>query len=267
MTDLHDETSAAPASAFSERPVHGLVKAGLLLAAVALLMLLLAGPGTRLGLWSFVTGLIVIFKYGAYLAVVALVVCLAGAVVTRPGTGRRGFGAALAGALACAAAFAFVYSGVQKARGAPPIHDITTDTQNPPAFVAVLPARRESAQNPVAYPGDSIARLQWKAYPDIKPIMLALTPDSAFAVALKAARDMGWQVVEANKGEGRIEASDRTFWFGFVDDVVIRVMPASGISRVDVRSLSRVGGGDAGTNARRVRAYLAKLKPYEAVAG
>ena len=67
---------------------------------------------------------------------------------------------------------------------------------------------------------------------------------------------MGWDLVEANATAGRIEATDTTFWFGFKDDVVIRVTPADGGSRVDVRSLSRVGGGDAGTNAKRIRAYL-----------
>jgi uncharacterized protein (DUF1499 family) len=264
---LADDSLSRPPTDLQERPLHGLVKAGLLLAALALLMILLSGPGTRMGLWDFTVGLGVVFKYGIYLTIVAMVVCLAAALVARPGTGRRGFGLALGAVLVCGAVVSFVMSGVSAARKAPPIHDITTDTQNPPAFVAVLPARRETALNPPGYEGAAIAAQQQKAFPDIRPVMLALTPDSAYAVALAAAKEMGWKVVDANRGEGRIEASDRTFWFGFTDDVVIRVMPASGIARVDVRSVSRVGKGDAGTNARRVRAYLAKLKPYQAVAG
>ncbi|MDB4951080.1 MAG: hypothetical protein JWM27_3729 [Gemmatimonadetes bacterium] len=262
MTDSAYDAAPSP----DPRPFPVLAKVGLALAAVAGLLLLVSGPGTRAGVWSFITGL-TLFKYGAYLAVPAAVVCLAAALVTRPGTGRRGFVPSLAAALAIGAAFAFVFVRVSSARGAPPIHDITTDTKNPPAFVAVLPARRETALNPLGYEGDSVAALQVKAFPDVKPVMLALSPDSAFAVALGAAKAMGWEVVDANRGEGRIEATDRTFWFGFADDVVIRVMPASGISRVDVRSESRVGRGDAGTNAARVRAYLARLKPYAAVAG
>lgn len=67
---------------------------------------------------------------------------------------------------------------------------------------------------------------------------------------------MGWDLVAADATAGRIEATDTTFWFGFKDDVVIRVRPADGGSRVDVRSLSRVGVGDVGTNAKRIRAYL-----------
>ena len=70
---------------------------------------------------------------------------------------------------------------------------------------------------------------------------------------------MGWQIVAAEAGEGRIEAIDTTFWFGFTDDIVIRITPADYRALVDIRSVSRVGRSDAGTNARRIRAYIAKL--------
>jgi len=70
---------------------------------------------------------------------------------------------------------------------------------------------------------------------------------------------MGWEIVEANPAQGRIEATATTFWFGFRDDVVVLVSATESGSRIDVRSLSRVGRSDVGTNAARVRAYLAKL--------
>ena len=70
---------------------------------------------------------------------------------------------------------------------------------------------------------------------------------------------MGWQIVDANAREGRIEATATTFWFGFKDDVVVRIVPAPGGSRVDVRSVSRVGVSDVGANAKRVRDFLQKL--------
>jgi uncharacterized protein (DUF1499 family) len=70
---------------------------------------------------------------------------------------------------------------------------------------------------------------------------------------------MGWQIVDANASEGRIEATDTTFWFGFKDDIVIRVAATSGGSRIDVRSVSRVGRSDVGTNAKRIRCYLKRL--------
>jgi uncharacterized protein (DUF1499 family) len=142
---------------------------------------------------------------------------------------------------------------------APPIHDITTDTANPPEYVAVLPLRAD-APNTTVYGGDRIASQQRAAYPDIQPVMLAVPPAQAFERALETVRDMGWEMVAADPAAGRIEATDTTFWFRFKDDVVIRISAAEGGSRVDVRSLSRVGGGDAGTNAKRIRAYLEALR-------
>jgi len=85
-------------------------------------------------------------------------------------------------------------------------------------------------------------------------------PDLAFEQAVHAAREMDWEIVDASSGQLRIEATDTTFWFGFKDDVVIRITPEQEGSRVDVRSLSRVGKSDVGTNAKRIRAYLRKLK-------
>jgi uncharacterized protein (DUF1499 family) len=110
------------------------------------------------------------------------------------------------------------------------------------------------------YGGEKIALQQRGAYPDLQPMILKVAPPEAFDRALAAVREMGWELVAADAAAGRIEATDTTFWFGFKDDVVIRVRPADGGSRVDVRSLSRVGGGDAGTNAKRIRAYLDALR-------
>jgi uncharacterized protein (DUF1499 family) len=78
-------------------------------------------------------------------------------------------------------------------------------------------------------------------------------------LALQAARDMGWEIVDADPVEGRIEATDRTLWFGFADDVVIRLATTDSGTRLDVRSKSRIGGSDVGANARRIRRYLARL--------
>jgi uncharacterized protein (DUF1499 family) len=141
----------------------------------------------------------------------------------------------------------------------PPIHDITTDTQNPPEYVAVLPLRA-NAPNKTVYGGQRVAALQRQAYPDLQPLMLNVPPPQAFDRALEAARDMGWELVAADAAAGRIEATDTTFWMGFKDDVVIRVKATDGGSQIDVRSLSRVGVGDVGTNAKRIRAYLNALK-------
>ena len=140
---------------------------------------------------------------------------------------------------------------------APPIHDVTTDTEDPPPFVAAVafnsPGRTE-------YGGPALAERQRAAYPDLRPAVLPVAPADAFRRVLAVVRRMGWELLATDPDTFRIEATDRTFWFGFRDDVVVRIVAAdeSG-SRVDVRSLSRVGVGDLGANARRVRAFLDAL--------
>jgi uncharacterized protein (DUF1499 family) len=104
------------------------------------------------------------------------------------------------------------------------------------------------------------AAQQQRAYPDLEPLVLPLPPPQAFAKALAAARASGWQIVSADPGSGRIQAVATTFWFGFKDDVTVRVAPQGAGSRIDVRSRSRVGRGDAGANAARIRSYLKKLR-------
>ena len=104
---------------------------------------------------------------------------------------------------------------------------------------------------------------QRAGYPDLGPLVLQAPPQQAFARALAAARDMGWEVVATEPGDGRIEATTTTFWFGFKDDVVVRVTPADGGSRIDVRSVSRVGRSDVGTNAKRIKTYLARIQHSE----
>jgi len=70
---------------------------------------------------------------------------------------------------------------------------------------------------------------------------------------------MGWRVVSSAPAEGRLEASDTTRWFGFTDDIVVRVTAAPNGSRIDVRSASRVGRSDLGVNARRIRAFQGQV--------
>ena len=230
-----------------------------LIAAIgAALMVLMAGPGTRMGLWHFRTGFS-LMRWGAYLAIVAALLAIVALILVR-GRRRGVLPSVLALGLALGT-FYVPWSFLQKAKSLPPIHDITTDTGNPPPLVATLPLREQTgATNPPAYEGDTIARQQRNAYPDVQPVMLAMTPDSAYGEALRAAQAMGWEIVAAERGEGRIEATATTGWWGFRDDVVIRVKPASGIARVDVRSISRVGGSDVGANAARIRAFVSRLK-------
>ena len=174
---------------------------------------------------------------------------------------RRGTGMAIAviALVIVVAAFAMPVSKIRQAARLPRIHDITTDTDQPPRFVSVV-APRAGAANAIHYGGAEIAAQQQKGYPDLQPLSLALPPNQAFDKALATARTMGWEIVASDPSAGRIEATDTTFWFGFKDDVVVRVAAAPNGSRVDVRSVSRVGLSDVGTNAARIRKYLGALR-------
>ena len=119
--------------------------------------------------------------------------------------------------------------------------------------------RGERTPNGVVYGGASVATEQKRAYPDLTSIRLTVPPDRAFALVEATAKSLGWDVASAVPAEGRLEATDTTRWFGFKDDVVVRVVPAPEGSLVDVRSVSRVGRSDLGANARRVRAFVAAL--------
>ncbi|HEY6360023.1 MAG TPA: DUF1499 domain-containing protein [Vicinamibacterales bacterium] len=166
-------------------------------------------------------------------------------------------------------------------RGMPSIHDITTDPDDPPEFSAVLPLRTGNV-SPPGYDGRDTAAQQRRAYPDIRPLELDVTPARALDESAAVARQLGWDVVAVDRARGVLEAVDTTFWFRFTDDIVVRVREsafrlepeatgtgtavASGFrgtnpgSRVDVRSKSRVGRGDLGANARRIRMFLAALR-------
>jgi uncharacterized protein (DUF1499 family) len=259
MNEVLERTSAGPG-----RPLALLALA---LGALALLLIGIGGPGTRFGWWHFRTGF-KLMKYGAWLgiaaavlAIVALLVLLVMGARARHGTARGAVLFATLGLLLGGAAFFLPWSWRRHAMSVPAIHDITTDFVNPPEVTASR-ALRDTTQgmNSWVYEGDTIAKQQRKAYPDIEPVMLAMPTDDAYRAALRAARDMGWQILLEDPVARRVEAVDVTKWYGFKDDVSIRVSAASGISRVDIRSISRVGGSDVGMNARRIRNYVAKLK-------
>jgi uncharacterized protein (DUF1499 family) len=238
---------------------------GLALALLAALVLVLAGPGYRFGLWSLGTGF-ALLRYAAYGGIAAAVVSAVGLVLARPRGRRRGMFRALAGLVIGLIVVGVPWSYARSARAVPPIHDITTDLADPPAFAANLPLRA-AAPNPADHGGPEVAAQQRESYPDIGPLIVAPAPQRAYAAALAAAMEMDWQIIAADEAAGRIEATDRTLWFGFIDDVVVRIRPEGAGSRIDVRSVSRVGVGDAGANAARTRAYLAEVRGQLEVTG
>jgi uncharacterized protein (DUF1499 family) len=227
------------------------------LGGAAALAVALAGLGNRWGWWGPLTAfslLRVVLVVGLLSAVLALVAAI---LALRAGTvGPLGW--ALLGLVLAVTAAAVPLSLLRMARSVPAIHDITTDTGNPPRLVALLDLRR-GASNSAEYGGAEVAVQQRAAYPDIAPVVFAKPAERVFAGAEAAARRMGWTVVAAVPAEGRLEATASTPWFGFVDDVVVRVTAAPQGARVDVRSVSRVGRSDLGANAKRIRKYINAL--------
>ena len=229
-----------------------------LLAAISVLALGVAPLGWRMGLLPLKAAfeLLALAAIAAVLGGVAAAIALA--VWSRRLEGLRIL--LLAGTLLLGAGFVLLPLRIAM-RHAPAIHDITTDTADPPAIITALPARQAEHAAPAAYGGPATAAQQRAAYPDIAPVILPLGATKTFDLALATARGMQhWKIIATDPSAGRIEASEASFWFGFVDDIVIRVAADGAGSRVDIRSVSRQGKGDLGVNAARVRAYIAALK-------
>jgi uncharacterized protein (DUF1499 family) len=238
---------------------HRLARLAFYLACLAALTVAACGPAHRyLGLDLDLA--LTVFRFGFYAAAAATALALATIVPTRPGDRRRGFVAALlALAIGLAAAWSPAHWLLQ-ARGAPRLNDVTTDTVNVPVMV-VTQQMRHGAPNPAAYPGEPAAALQRAAYPDIVPVVIGAPPAQAFRRVDEVAMAMGWDVVARAPADGRIEAIATSDWFGLTDDIVIRIRPeGAAASRIDIRSKSRIGESDFGANARRIRAFIERLR-------
>ncbi|MGB6230792.1 MAG: DUF1499 domain-containing protein, partial [Litorimonas sp.] len=208
---------------------------------------MLAGLGSRIGLWSWSFGLgTMTATLGPILLIATLVMGLISALLAfLIAPRRKGLLIALFAVLIPVIAFARLTSVRATAAELPFIHDITTDTQDPPVFGATIMAEREATPgvNTVDYAGKRdrepdgklVSALQTQAYPNIRTLVLSSPPEAVFGRAEAAARDLGWAIKEADAASGRIDATDTTFWYGFKDDVAIRLRPAPGDgTRVDV---------------------------------
>lgn len=224
---------------------------GAVIAAVALPV---GALGTRFGIWGFQTGFLflaggtVLATIGAVVGIVGLIVAFRRAMVSdRPPL--------LIGTLISVLVLALMGMQFNTARSVPPIHNISTDVGDPPQFMAIVEVRGEDA-NPLAYDAEQLAGPQQAAYPWVRTLETSLAPGASFDRALATLEEMGLDIVNADRGVGIIEATDTTFWFGFKDDVVVRIRPSGSGSVVDARSVSRVGQSDLGANARRIGVFL-----------
>ena len=221
-------------------------------AALVSLALVVLGPlATRIGWIRFPAGLAML-ALGTLSATVVVLMALVASV-------RGSWSANLTALLVGLVALAVPVFQLLAAGRPPPIHDITTDVDDPPTFVALLPLRGADASTP-DYDGMDAAAAQRRAYPDIVPLSMTEAPAEAFARAERSARALGWTVVSSDPALGRLEATATTFWFHFTDDVVIRIRREGSGSRLDIRSKSRVGRGDLGANARRIRTFVGMMQ-------
>ena len=219
----------------------------LALAILAAVLLAASGLGVRAGLWPF--------RFGFGMFAGALVVGLAAAgtaavALAVPRLRTSPVAILLLAVVIGLAAAAVPLEHVRRVKTLPYINDITTDTEKPPEFLVATVSQ---------YPSH-FAELQRLGYPDLAPLELPLPPAQAFARAREAAQALGWEIVAADESAGRIEAVATTRWFGFKDDIVVRVAAAGSGSRIDVRSKSRVGRSDLGANAKRIQDFLTKVK-------
>jgi uncharacterized protein (DUF1499 family) len=218
---------------------------------LALLLVVLPGPLYKFNLLDLSPAFTTL-RYGAYVGIVALVLLLIQVIFV-----RKNINWAMAGVSAILAivAVSFPLSIMSKAKSVPPIHDISTDLTNPPKFIAIA-ALRMDAPNPGQYAGEETAQQQRDAYPELKTQKYLNSFDLIFNTAQKSVNELGWKLVNADKSLGIIESTDTTGWFGFKDDVVIRIQVIGKETIIDIRSKSRVGKSDLGKNAERIQLLI-----------
>jgi fatty-acyl-CoA synthase len=240
-----------------------------------------AALGVKFGLfdWRFGLGVLIV-QWGLWVLLGALAIALVALVLAAARAPRRGWALALLALVIPAAGLGYLGWVREKSAAIPPIHDIATNPNDAPAFSArVLSLRSMTPDvNPInslteplsnfpMYQGPRFAsiasrsagELAREAYPDLQTLNAPVTVAAAFAAVQEEARAAGWDIVTAEPEAGVLEATATTFWFGFKDDVAIRIRPAGAGSQIDMRSTSRVGTSDLGANAARIRSFLAAV--------
>lgn len=229
-------------------------KIALLVAVLAVALAALMVFGSSLGLWEPIVGFMASRKYNNLLGYIVVVVALL-ALISSVTTKNKGV---LASTIALILGLAILAPSIMalliEPVKYPPIHDITTNTQSPPQFI-FLTDSRPGAKNSLVYGGDHIAAQQVQAYPSIQPIVSELPSTAAYQKALTVAQDMGWTIVYQDPQTLHFESTARTPFFNFADDVVVTVSSFKQNSRIDVRSVSRIGIGDRGVNAKRIQEF------------
>ena len=220
----------------------------------AFLLVALPGPLYKYGvvdLGTAFTG----FKFGVFAGIATLILLVLQILFKRK---TVTLGSTIMALLLSTIAIAIPLSMLNKGKSVPPIHDISTDLVNPPEFVAIAPLRAD-APNPVEYAGVEVATQQRAAYPELQTLNYTQSKSELVEATKQAIDHLGWQLVNIDANQGIIEATDRTMWFGFKDDVIVRITDNGSKRLVDIRSKSRVGGSDLGKNAERIHGFIEEL--------
>ncbi len=235
-----------------------------------------AALGSKFGLWHFDFGLVkMTFIWGPEILRGVTAICILSLIIQMATAPRRGVPWALTLVLTSGMMLWYFTSTVKTSMALPPIHDIQTDWDNPvPAPAELTDFRKENGLNPIPdnpvvpesakriWPdaaGKSNAELQQKYYGFVVPKMSSKSSEKLFEIALNTAKDQGWKIesIEETSETRVIHATFTSKWYGFTDDILIRVKPVEkNKSRLDIRSISRVGLSDLGANASRIKNYL-----------
>lgn len=256
-----------------------LVRFAFVLSLLVPVYFVVAALGVKYGLWGWKFGLgTLVVEWGPRLLIASFVLgvlALLAALIRRP---RRGAAWALVALAIPAIGLGYLYHVRSRSQDIPPIHDVSTNPEDPPQFSArIMAARKAVDANPV-YPlttplgameayhsprfagqaSRTVADLGRQAYPQLRTLTVETDRARLFAALAEEARHRGWTIQTNDPASGRFEATAETFWFGFNDDVAVRVRSAQapGTLLVDARSTSRVGLSDLGTNAARLTDYL-----------
>lgn len=256
-----------------------LVLAALILSLLVPVYFAAAALGVRFGLWEWRFGLgTLIVEWGPRLLFAALALGAIALIAALARAPRSGVAAAAVALAVPAIGLAYLYQLRSSSEDIPPIHDVSTNPEDPPVYSARVMAERKAAgANPVhplttplsqieAYQKPrfadqstrTVAELGKSGYPQLRTLTLEADRRALFEALADEARERGWTIVTNDPAAGRFEATAETFWFGFEDDVAVSVAPAEqpGRLRVDARSTSRVGLSDLGANAKRLTDYL-----------
>jgi len=242
------------------------------------LVFMAAGLGTKFGLWSWQFGLMTITQKLGPMLLIATGVMAVMSMILAAFTPKKGFWLGAFAMIIPLFGMGQLLNVKNKVESLPLIHDITTDTQDVPEFTSAILSERLKLEyvNTLEYAGkvaptrekdangipirELVSALQTQAYPKVRPLVLSSAPETAFGQAKAVVKEMGWVLKSEDVNSGIIEATDSTFWYGFKDDIVIRIRPSEGGgSVVDIRSVSRVGASDIGANAARIRVFLRKM--------